>query len=56
MTWHLCSDDDSTIVDLSADELARSPGSDDDLELIWLRILSAPVKCLDGPATTEVAR
>jgi len=49
VTWQLCRRDGSTIIRLFVDEPGSSPGCHDELELIWLRILSSLIKHLDGP-------
>jgi uncharacterized protein YndB with AHSA1/START domain len=55
VTWQLSCRDGSTVIHLFADEPAPYSASDDDLELIWLRIVSALVKYLDDTITTEEA-
>ena len=54
VTWQLSSREGSTVVHLFADEPAPYAGSYDDLELVWLRVVSALVRHLDGPPTSEV--
>jgi uncharacterized protein YndB with AHSA1/START domain len=49
VTWQLLPFDGTTMVRLYADEPSPSSGDHEELELIWLRIVSALVKYLDGP-------
>jgi uncharacterized protein YndB with AHSA1/START domain len=55
VTWQLCSRDGFTVLHLFVDEPAPHAGPADDLELIWLRVVSALVRHLDGTGTTEEA-
>lgn len=49
VTWQLSSREGSTIVRLFADEPGPCAGSPDELELIWLRIVTGLVRYLDRP-------
>jgi uncharacterized protein YndB with AHSA1/START domain len=55
VTWELRSRDGSTVVHLFADEPAPHAEPEDDLELIWLRVVRALVRHLDGTGITEDA-
>lgn len=51
VTWQLWWRENSTIVRLFVDEPGPYAGTPDELELIWLRIMTALIKHLDGPAS-----
>jgi uncharacterized protein YndB with AHSA1/START domain len=56
VTWELRSGDGLTIVRLYIDEPDAHPGSEDDLDIVWLPILSALAENLsDPPATAQAA-
>ncbi len=55
VTWELRSVDGLTIVRLYIDEPDEYPGSEDDLDIIWLPILSALAENLSEPPATGQA-
>ena len=55
VTWELRSGDGLTIVRLYIDEPDAYPGSEDDLHIIWLPILSALTENLSNPPATGQA-
>ncbi|HTT88793.1 MAG TPA: hypothetical protein VMF65_04505 [Acidimicrobiales bacterium] len=55
MTWELRSGDGLTIVRLYIDEPDAYPGSEDDLYIIWLPIISALTENLSNPPATGQA-
>jgi uncharacterized protein YndB with AHSA1/START domain len=55
VTWQLRFRDGSTVVHLFVDEPAPHAGPEDDLELIWLRVVSALMKHLEGGTAEEAA-
>jgi uncharacterized protein YndB with AHSA1/START domain len=55
VTWELRAGDGLTIVRLYIDEPDAYPGSEDDLDITWLPILSALTENLSNPPATEQA-